>query len=210
MITLKEKENRFGENRQAPFFANKIDYLKHKKVKTVLDAGCGDGRNFLDFAKAGFKVTGVDLSDSALNKCKKYSKNYPNVVLSQQDIETLEFDLESFQLIICDHTLCHMKNPEKVIENFYNILETGGLALIEFTSIKDPLFGLGKKIFENQYIQNKFYIRFFTLTQIEKLVNRFKILVIDSELYSEPEHGPGYFRKKRHTHHSYFVMAQKT
>ena len=53
------KGNRLSVWREhaTPFFADKIEHLKHLKFKHVLDAGCGDGRNLIEFAKAGFDVT---------------------------------------------------------------------------------------------------------------------------------------------------------
>src|SRR3989344_3900671 len=70
----------------SPFFTNKIDYFKHLGLKKVLDAGCGDGRNLVEFAKAGFQVTGIDISEEALNRCRKNSKkwNLKNLI-SRQD-----------------------------------------------------------------------------------------------------------------------------
>ena len=79
-----------------PFFANKIDYLKHKKVKTILDAGCGDGRNLIVFANAGFKITGVDVSDASLKKCRDIVGDNKNVILQRGLLEELHFKPESF------------------------------------------------------------------------------------------------------------------
>jgi len=54
-----------------PFFVNKIEYLKYKKVKNILDAGCGDGRNLSAFAQEGFDVMGFDVSSLAIKKCNR-------------------------------------------------------------------------------------------------------------------------------------------
>jgi len=53
------------------------------------------------------------------------------------------------------------------------------------------------------------FLKFYTLKDIEKMLKKFTILIIDSYYYTDPAHGKGYHRKKRHTHHSYFVLAQK-
>src|SRR3989344_7977032 len=58
-----------------PFFTRSISWLRHGGVTTVMDAGCGDGRNLGPLIKAGFAVTGVDFSSTAL-ACS--AKNYPH------------------------------------------------------------------------------------------------------------------------------------
>ncbi|SRR3989344_1840776 len=192
----------------SPFFTSKIDYLKHLGLKTVLDAGCGDGRNLVEFAKAGFNVTGIDFSESALERCKKNCKNL-KVKIIKQNIENTSFKNESFDVVICDFVMTHMKNPQKILNEFYRVLKSNGPALIEFTSQKDPHCSQGKKIGKNEYLQKGFYLRFYNLTQIKKLMKKFSVLAVDSYYYTDPEHGKGYNRKKRHVHHSYFVLATK-
>ena len=191
-----------------PFFITKIDYLKHLGLKSVLDAGCGDGRNTIQFAKEGFQVTGVDLSQSALNKCRQNCKGL-NVKLEKQNIEKMDFRDNSFDIIICDFVTAHMENAQKVMAEFCRVLKKGGYLLIEFTSIKDPHCGEGEKIGEYEYLQKGVYLRFYTMLQAEQLLTNFQIQVIDSASYTDPEHGTGYNRKERHNHHSYFITAKK-
>jgi len=192
----------------SPFFTSKIEYLKHLGFKSLLDAGCGDGRNIIEFAKAGFESTGVDLSQSALDRCKKNCEGL-NVKLEKQDLEKMDFKDGSFDVIICDFVTAHMENPQKVMDEFHRLLKKGGYLLIEFTSTKDPHCGEGEKIGENEFMQKGFYLRFYTNPQIEKLLQKFKIQIIDSATYTDPDHGTGYNRKERHFHHSYFVAAIK-
>jgi len=193
----------------SPFFTNKIDYFKHLGLKKVLDAGCGDGRNLVEFAKAGFQVTGIDISEEALNRCRKNCKKFRNVKLQKMELEKPDFKAGSFDAVICDFVMAHMEKPEKIIRNFHKLLKKDGYALIEFTSVYDPLCSSGKKIGKHEYLQGGFYLRFYTIEQMEKLMKKFTILGIDSVSYTDPNHGSGYNRKKRHNHHSYFVMAKK-
>ncbi|MBI2597845.1 MAG: class I SAM-dependent methyltransferase [Candidatus Diapherotrites archaeon] len=204
---LKGKRQSVWRENASPFFVNKIDYFKHLGLKTVLDAGCGDGRNLIEFTKLGFKVTGVDVSNSALEKCKKNCRNYKNFHLEEQDLENLKFAKNSFDIIICDFVMAHMENPEKIVQNFYRILKKNGFVLIEFTSTKDPHCGQGKKIKGNEYTQKEVYIRFYDIKEIEKIMENFKVLTIDSQEYTDPPHDSGYIRKSRHKHHSYFVLG---
>ena len=194
-----------------PFFVNKIEYLKYKKVKNILDAGCGDGRNLSAFAQEGFDVMGFDVSSLAIKKCKKIFDNYSNVHLQQGLLEEIDyyFKPSNFDVIICDFVLAHIKQTKKVIDCFYGLVKKKGYILLEFTSVYDPHCGQGKQIGKNSFIQHNMFLKFYTLKDIEKMLKKFTILIIDSYYYTDPAHGKGYHRKKRHTHHSYFVLAQK-
>ncbi len=207
--SFKEKRLSVWSEDASLFFKNKIKYLIEKNVKYVLDVGCGDGRNSLAFAQAGFYVVGIDISSSAIKKCKKLCNKFPNATFKKGSLERINIYNKKFDAIICDHTLVHIRDVKIVIENFYNVLENKGYALLEFTSLKDPLYGKGKKIGSNEFIQEGIYVRFFTIQLIKKLLKKFKIISIDAEYFSQPHHGPGYYRKKRHMHHSFFVVAQK-
>ncbi|MFH1586683.1 MAG: methyltransferase domain-containing protein [Candidatus Diapherotrites archaeon] len=193
----------------SPFITEKFEFLKRQGRIKMLDAGCGDGRNLIELAEAGFDVTGVDVSDSALRKCEKNCSDFPDVRLKKMSLEKLDLKEGEFDVVACDFVTAHLENPGKVIENFYRVLKKGGFLLIEFTSTDDPHCGQGERIGENEFLQDGAYLRFYMRADVEKLMRKFKIISIDSYGYTDPDHGPGYHRKERHNHHSFFVFARK-
>lgn len=79
------------------------------KGKTVADAACGMG-----YGTALLKdhdVTGFDNSYEALDYA---SDNYPGNY-AELDIEEMAFG--EFDALVCLETLCHLKDPEKFINN---------------------------------------------------------------------------------------------
>ena len=94
----------------------------------VLDAGCGDGRHSLMFARLGFKVTAVDISPNAINKLSR--------VASQQNIEmtTILEDITAFRPdhkydLILAHGLLHLvhvSDRQQLIDRFKRSTRTGG------------------------------------------------------------------------------------
>jgi len=191
-----------------PFFGRFLEFLKHEGVRTVFDAGCGDGRNLGPFLDAGFAVIGMDASRAALEACKKHYGGDPKLRLVHGDLAGAKLGT-SVDAVMCDHVLTHVKNISAAMNSFYRVLKPGGFALLEFTSPRDTTYGTGKRISKNEFLQEGVYLRYDALEDVYRHMKRFKILCITSESKTDPPHGPGYIRKKRHRHHSYFVLAKK-
>ena len=49
-----------------PRFGEVVQAFKEQGCSTVLDLGCGNGRHLVYLAKAGFEVTGLDISPTGL------------------------------------------------------------------------------------------------------------------------------------------------
>lgn len=66
-----------------------IDGIEYFKRGTILDIACGDGRNTLFLLEKGFKVTGVDFSNKALERLKMFAIKY------NYDVDTMQIDLNN-------------------------------------------------------------------------------------------------------------------
>lgn len=193
-----------------PSFSRDIDFLKYKGVRNVLDAGCGEGREIKPFHDAGFHIIGVDASQSALKIFGEHFKGSKNVTLVHALLEDISLEPESVDALICYHVLTHIREVDKVLDNFYTILRNGGYALLEFTSKKDSTYGQGVRLSDREFLQHGVYLRYDEPNDIERMLKRFEIVSpFTSEYITDPPHGAGYIREKRHRHHSYFVIAQK-
>ena len=87
------------------------NFLKIKKVKgTLLDLGCGNGRNSVFFEKKGFNVLGIDFAQSAVKVCKKFaeSKN-SNANFVSGDILKYPFKKNYFDVVIDAGCLHHIR-----------------------------------------------------------------------------------------------------
>lgn len=100
---------------------------------TILDAGCGPGRDCKYFTTRGFSVTGVDLSDELL---KIAHEEAPSATLLKQDLRDLHFPEESFDGIWSCTSLLHLERSDvpKVLASLYKFLKPNGLL---FVSVKE-------------------------------------------------------------------------
>jgi len=102
--------------------------MNHKNGR-VLDFGCGTGVFTNYFVEKGYKVTGVDISDIAIKKCKKL---YPNSFFSHlEKFEDLHYE-KKFDIVFCWSVFHHIPpgDREKYIELFQRITKKKGLLII--------------------------------------------------------------------------------
>jgi len=82
---------------ECDFIEKEIDFNKSLKI---IDIGCGTGRHSIELAKRGYKVTGIDLSESQLERAKEKAKTQNLQIDSQKhDARNLPFKNE-FDLAI--------------------------------------------------------------------------------------------------------------
>jgi len=48
--------------------------LNHDKKMSIIDVGCGTGRHSIELSKRGYRVTGIDLSESQLARAREKAK----------------------------------------------------------------------------------------------------------------------------------------
>lgn len=92
---------------------------------SILDVGCGPGRDANVFASHGFDVTGIDFSSKMIALAKQ---NAPLCTFYVMDIENLSFPSDSFDGIWASCALLHVpkRNLHTVLERFHTILKTKG------------------------------------------------------------------------------------
>lgn len=82
--------------------------------KMIIDLACGMGYGSYILRSAGNEVIGVDYSEEALDYARH---NYPGIYfVFDLEKETLP-DLPKFDAGVCLEALCHLKDPQKFIDN---------------------------------------------------------------------------------------------
>jgi len=148
-----------------------ISYIP--KHGSILDIGCGSGRDSAYFYKQGFQATGVDLSKNLLDIAKK---KVPQVVFIQKDIREISFLRDSFNGIWACASLLHIKHKEipGVLKRFADILKKDGILFIHVKK------GIGEEErIEPSIPDKKRFFSFFQKEQLMKLVTDAGFEVID-------------------------------
>ncbi len=98
----------------------------HESLK-VLDVGTGAGFLALLFAEMGHKVTGVDLSESMLEKAKHNAENMGlEIDFFHGDAEKLPFEDSSFDLVVNKFLLWTLPQPSCAAREWKRVLKSGG------------------------------------------------------------------------------------
>ncbi|MBK8492094.1 MAG: class I SAM-dependent methyltransferase [Saprospirales bacterium] len=115
------------------------------KQANILDIGCGTGRHAIELTKRGYIVTGVDLSESMLEKAReKANAQNLQIDFQIQDARALPF-VEVFDLaiMICEGAFPLMETDEmnfQILQQAANALRPNGKLIFTTLNGLFPLF----------------------------------------------------------------------
>ena len=121
--------------------------LTEHGVKTVLDCGCGTGRQVIDLSLRGFKVSGSDISPSMLELARR------NAEANGLSLEWIESDFSSvasrsaqkFGAVYCiGNSLPHVRDREELntaLKGMVDALEEGGVLVLHLRNYEHVLQG---------------------------------------------------------------------
>jgi len=108
----------------------------------VLEVAVGRGGNF-QFYPSDVEIDAVDFSPTLLKVAKETAiENNIQADFVESDVETLEFEVDSFDTIVSTLTLCAYDNPIEVLDNFNKWCKPAGqILLLEHGISSNKLFG---------------------------------------------------------------------
>jgi len=120
------------------FIRGAPDQNLHLGVK-VLDAGCGEGTPLiLRYYRSRIgRLVGVDIQAPKEKKMDEF-------VLC--DLGNISFKDATFDVIICNCVIEHLRQPQKVFAEFWRLLSDGGILIFRAPCINAPMFLLSRVI----------------------------------------------------------------
>ncbi|WP_127578709.1 class I SAM-dependent methyltransferase [Paenibacillus koleovorans] len=101
----------------------------------VLDLCCGMGRHALALAEAGYRVTGIDLSETLLQEARRQDTAH-SIDWHAGDMRSLPFEDDTFRAVVNFFTSFGYFEDDRhnlrVLEEMHRVLEPGGRFLVDF------------------------------------------------------------------------------
>ncbi|KJB85987.1 SAM-dependent methyltransferase [Paenibacillus sp. E194] len=140
-----------------------MKWLELPEAASVLDLCCGMGRHSLALAEAGYKVTGVDLSEVLLREAAKLDEEHVVTFLAG-DMRELPVE-EAFDAVVNLFTSFGYFQADEdngqVFHEIYRVLRPGGQFIIDFLNpsyIMQHLVPVSERQDEGTWIQEKRYV----------------------------------------------------
>lgn len=128
----------FADLREAEIESNKyfkwekelLQQLPTEPGLKILDAGCGCGFFGIILSRHGYHVTGIDLTPAMIEKGNQLKKHHAcQMELLVMDAEWLEFEDNSFDVVLSRNLTWTLPHPEKAYKEWKRVLKPGGVLL---------------------------------------------------------------------------------
>jgi 2-polyprenyl-3-methyl-5-hydroxy-6-metoxy-1,4-benzoquinol methylase len=127
----------FRGKENEPFYNLAFDFIAKQLAASspgsVVDAGCGSGTKSVHLARRGFRVIGIDISESIVQEARKTAAQAgvgSHVELRCADLTAIDMATHSAKRIICWGVLMHVPAIEKAVAELARILAPGGTLIV--------------------------------------------------------------------------------
>lgn len=127
-----------------------LEMFKSKGIGKILIPGFGYGRNAKLFYDSGIKLTGIEISKSAIDLAKK---NGLDCKIHHGSVTSMPFDNEQYDGIFC-YALIHLLNKTErriFLKSCYHQLKNGGLMIFTVVSKQASMYGRGKQLSKDRF-----------------------------------------------------------
>lgn len=134
------------------------DIIKDEKVtvKNILELACGTGNLTIPLTKKNYDIAGIDISGEMLSVAQeKAEKEGVELVLLQQDIAELDFDVENLDCVLCAcdgfNYITYDDDLVNVFTKTHELLKDNGIFIFDISSF----YKLSTILGNNMYGENR-------------------------------------------------------
>lgn len=150
-----------------------------RKVKRVLDLGCGNGRHAIYFKREGMEACGIDISATAIEWAKDWaSREGMEIDFRVGSITELPYPDQHFDVVVSHGVLDHiaMEEAKRAAGEVARVLTPKGLFYFDLKSADDSDFGVGDEAAPNTFVVTDGFEKgliqhFFTLDEVHELMS---------------------------------------
>lgn len=127
------------------------DYFIQQGIKSALIPGIGYGRNAQPFIEAGMSVTGIEISQTAIDMAQQHYGS--SITIYHGSVTDMPFDNKKYDGIFC-YALIHLLDEierGKLIQDCYKQLADSGCMVFVAISKTAHTYGQGKFIGKDRY-----------------------------------------------------------
>jgi ubiquinone/menaquinone biosynthesis C-methylase UbiE len=129
----KVEAERYAGEPEIPKFAR----WERGRGKRVLEIGVGAGTDFVNWARHGAVLSGIDLTQQGVDLAgERLALEGLSADLRVADAENLPFEDDSFDIAYSYGVLHHSPDTEKTISEVHRVLKPGGTALIMLYNLR--------------------------------------------------------------------------
>lgn len=122
-----------------------------KSLKNILIPGFGYGRNAQVFLEQGMTVTGIEISETAIEIARKHFNE--TLIIHHGSVTDMPFDKNIYDGIFC-YGLIHLLDESerlKLIKDCYNQLAPNGIMIFTVITKEAQTYGQGNEISKDRF-----------------------------------------------------------
>ena len=160
------------------------NYIKEPELSSLIEFGCGNGRDSLFFASKGIIITAIDQCGEQ-TETLRHNQKHPNISFFTEDFTNITEVYKTFDYVYSRFTLHSVSDSGETnaIREAYNHLVPHGMFSIETRGKKNELYKLGNPVPHetDAFIRDNHYRRFSDIANLIKKIENAGFTIIYSE-----------------------------
>jgi ubiquinone/menaquinone biosynthesis C-methylase UbiE len=152
---------------------------------SILDAGCGAGRDSQEFFKKGARITGIDISEGLLKEARKVN---PSIEFIYGDLTAIPFKNEIFDGVWSEASLVHLEKLEdvqKALNECYRVLKPEGALHLY---VKKQMGSNETEVIKDSLSNHERFFRYYTEKGLEEILTQIGFSILEIK-QSDDRHG---------------------